>query len=159
MKIALTGGRSLLGGVLAQSLAAEHEVVLVPEGDLRDEAFAQRAVRGAEALVHLAPLYPDHTESERETLDRAARGTYVLLNAAVDAGVKRVVLGGTLDLFERYPASWNVAESWQPLPDVTDAHELSVYMAEETIKQFARVEPLMAFCLRFGEVVDEPAIK
>ena len=159
MKIALTGGRSLLGGVLAQSLATEHEVVVVPEGDLREEEFSQRAVRGAEALVHLAPLYPDSQENERETLDRAARGTYVLLNAAVDAGLKRVVLGSTLEFFERYPASWNVAESWQPLPDVTNPHQLSVYMAEETIKQFARVEPLMAFCLRFGEVVDEPAIK
>src|SRR5687767_9623092 len=139
MKIALTGGRSLLGGVLAQALASggEHEVVLVPEGDLRDEQFSQRAVRGAEALIHLSPLYPEHTSSERETLDHATRGTYVLLNAAVDAGVKRVILGSSLDLFDRYPAAWSVGESWQPLPDVTDPQQLSVYLAEETVKQFA----------------------
>src|SRR5687768_12534147 len=128
MKIALTGGRSLLGGVLAQALASggEHEVVLVPEGDLRDEAFAQRAVRGAQILIHLAPLYPDSAASEQDELDHATRGTYVLLNAAVEAGVKRVILGSTLDLFERYPGAWNVGETWQPLPDVSKTRELAV---------------------------------
>src|SRR5918994_35920 len=133
MKIALTGGRSLLGGVLAQALAGsgEHEVVLVPEGDLRDEAFAQRAVRGVRALIHLAPLYPDAAASEQDEIDHATRGTYVLLNAALDAGVGRVILGSTLDLFERYPAAWNVGESWQPLPDVKETRELAVYLAEE----------------------------
>ncbi|HET7771463.1 MAG TPA: NAD(P)-dependent oxidoreductase [Chloroflexota bacterium] len=161
MKIALTGGRSLLGGVLAQALASEggHEVTLVPEGDLRDEAFAQRAVRGAETLIHLAPLYPDAVASEQDEIDQATRGTYVLLNAALEAGVKRIILGSTLDLFERYPAAWNVGETWQPLPDVRKTRELAVYLAEETVKQFARVEPLLTFCLRFGEVVDELAIK
>jgi nucleoside-diphosphate-sugar epimerase len=159
MKIAVTGGRSLLGGVLAQGLAAEHEVVLVPEGDLRDEAFAARAVKGVETLVHLAPLFPDPGQagSEKDRLDHATRGTYVLLNAAVDAGVKRVMLGSSLELFAPYPASWAVAESWQPLPDVRSVDQLAIYLAEETAKQFARVDPLMVFCLRFGEVVDDQA--
>ena len=160
MKITLTGGRSLLGGVLAQALASDgqHEVVLAPEGDLRDEAFAQRVVRVAEALIHLAPLHPDAVASDQDEIDQATRGTYVLLNAALEAGVTRVVLGSTLDLFERYPATWNVGESWQPLPDVHKTRELAVYLAEETVKQFARVEPLMAFCLRFGSVVDDAGV-
>ena len=160
MKIALTGGRSLLGGVLAQALASdgEHEVLLAPEGDLRDEAFAQRAVQGAEALIHLAPLYPDAVTSDQDEIDQATRGTYVLLTAALEAGVTRVVLGSTLDLFERYPATWNVGESWQPLPDVHKARDLAVYLAEEMVKQFARVEPLLAFCLRFGSVIDDAGV-
>ena len=161
MKIALTGGRSLLGGVLAQALAAtgEHTVVLVPEGDLRDEGVAQRAVRGAEALIHLAPLFPDSVSSDQDEIDHATRGTYVLLHAALEAGVTRVILGSTLDLFDRYPAAWNVGETWQPLPDVTETRQLAVYLAEETVKQFARVEPLLTFCLRFGEIVDELSVK
>ena len=130
---------------------------VVAEGDLRDEAFAKQAVQGAEALIHLAPLDPDLPADvpAQERLDAAGRGTYVLLNAALDAGVWRVVLGSTLAIMERYPASWAVNESWQPLPDVEDARQLAAYLAEESVKQFARVEQVVAICLRFGEVVTE----
>src|SRR5437867_6168872 len=122
MKIAITGGRSLLGRALAQVLAKEHEVQVAPEGDLREEAFAKQVVEGTDALIHLAPLHPDLPAgaSEREALDRATRGTYLLMRAAVAAGVRRIVLGSALALFERYPATWRVGESWQPLPDVRD---------------------------------------
>jgi nucleoside-diphosphate-sugar epimerase len=159
MKIAITGGRSLLGTALAGALASEHEVAVAPPGDLRDEAFAKQVVEGAQALIHLAPLYPDLPAgaNEREVLDRATRGTYVLLNAALGAGIRRIVLGSTLALMERYPASWRVAESWQPLPDVTDLTQLSAYLAEESTKQFARIEPLVAIGLRFGQIVDDAA--
>jgi nucleoside-diphosphate-sugar epimerase len=160
MKVAITGGRSLLGTALVQALGAEHEVVVVPEGDLRDEEFAKSVVGGVEALIHLAPLYPDGPADapETELLDRATRGTYVLLNAAIAAGLRRVVLGSTLALFERYPASWAVAETWTPLPDPTDITQLASYLAEETVKQYARMEPLVCVCLRFGQIVDDAAV-
>lgn len=164
MKVAITrarAGRSLLGEALARALSEQgHEVAVAPEGDLRDGAYAARVVEGAEALIHLAPLSPDAPEPappERETLDLATRGTYVLLNAAVAAGVRRVVLGSTLALLERYPASWAITEAWQPLPDVTDVSQLAAYLAEESAKQFARVEPLTVLCLRFGTIVDDAA--
>ena len=132
---------------------------MAPEGDLRDEGFAREMVAGAAALIHLAPLYPDvPREPEREALDRATRGTYVLMHAAVAAGVRRVVLGSTLGLMEPYPATWAVGEAWQPLPDVTDVSVLAAYLAEESVKQFARIEPLVAICLRLGEIVDGRAV-
>src|SRR5919204_5626352 len=103
MKVALTGARSVLGAALAQALAATYEVAVAPEGDLRDEAFARRVVDGAAALIHLAPLYPDLTPdaAEHEVLDRATRGTYVLLNAAVAAGGGPGGGGGTPGPFPR----------------------------------------------------------
>ncbi|MDQ3702304.1 MAG: NAD-dependent epimerase/dehydratase family protein [Chloroflexota bacterium] len=156
MKVALTGGRSPLGIVSREALGGTHEVAVASEGDLRDEAFATEVVAGADALIHLAPLYPDLPTGagEREALDHATRGTYVLLHAAVAAGVRRVVLGSTLALFERYPACWAVGEAWQPLPDVGDVPQLTAFLAEESAKQFARIEPLMVVCLRFGHIVD-----
>ena len=193
MRIAITGGHSLLGQVLAGALRAEHEVrmVLAPEGyeglrepggddrsaarggvavaaegreglrgDLREEAFAAQVVDGVQALIHLAPLYPGLPEGapEQEVLDRATRGTYVLLQAAVAAGVQRIILGSTLALFSRYPATWRVGESWQPLPDVTDVSQLAAYLAEESAKQFARFAPVQVLCLRLGEVVDDAMV-
>jgi nucleoside-diphosphate-sugar epimerase len=160
MNIAITGGRSLLGRELARVLGADHAVRVAPEGDLRDEAFARQVVEGAQTLIHLASLYPDlpANASEREVLDRATRGTYVLMGAATAAGVQRVALGSTLALFERYPASWQVGEAWQPLPDVREVSQLAAYLTEESVKQFARVEPIVAVCLRLGEVVDDGSV-
>src|SRR6266542_690729 len=161
MKIAITGGRSALGRALAQALGGEHEVRVAPEGDLRDEAFAKQIVEGANALIHLAALYPDlpPNASEREVLDLATQGTYALVGASVTAGAQRIVLGSTLALFERYPATWRAEESWQPLPDVRDVGQLAAYLAEESVKQFARVEPIIAIGLRFGEIVDDAATR
>jgi nucleoside-diphosphate-sugar epimerase len=146
---------------LAKSLGESHEVAVAPKGDLRDEAFAKQVVEGAEALIHLASLYPDLPSgaSEREVLDLATRGTYVLLQAAADAGVRRIILGSTLAFFERYPAAWSVHESWQPHPDVTDAGQLAAYLAEESAKQFARADPVSVICLRLGTVVDDAAVR
>jgi nucleoside-diphosphate-sugar epimerase len=134
MRIALTGGRSLLGRALAEALRGDHEVAAAPEGDLRDAVFARQVVTGVEALIHLAPIAPDLPAGAREgeILDRATRGTYVLLQAAAAAGVRRIVLGSTLAMMERYPASWRVAESWQPRPDVTRLDRLAAYLAEES---------------------------
>ncbi|MGH2371362.1 MAG: NAD-dependent epimerase/dehydratase family protein, partial [Chloroflexota bacterium] len=78
--------------------------------------------------------------------------------AAVEAGVRRVVLGSTLALFERYPAQWAVSEAWRPLPDVTVVSHLAAYLAEESAKEIARVEPLQVVCLRFADVVDDRVI-
>ena len=161
MKVALTGSGSLLGQALVGALGAEHEVRVAPAGDLRDEAVGRQVVAGADALIHLAPLAPDLPAGAAagDMIDHATRGTYVLLTAAAEAGVKRVVLGSTLSQFESYPVPWRVSESWQPLPDVTDpanVRELAAFLAEESAEQFARVLPFLGFCLRFGEVVAGP---
>jgi len=155
MRIAITGSESLLGTALAAALRASHAVVALA-GDLRDETAARQVVDGADALIHLAPIAPDLPAgaADQELLDLATRGTYVLLQAAVAAGVRRVVLGSTLALMERYPASWAVSETWRPQPDVTDVAQLAAYLAEVSAQQFAHVEPLQVVCLRFGSLVD-----
>jgi nucleoside-diphosphate-sugar epimerase len=159
-KIVLTGGRSLLGEALAQALRDRYQVAVVPPGDLRDEAFARGVVEGAGTLIHLAPLSDDLPAGApaREVLDVATRGSYVLFNAALAAGVQRIVLGSTLALMEAYPPSWRVSEAWKPKPDVDDPRQLAAYLAEESAKQFARVDPVMVVCLRFGTIVDDRSI-
>lgn len=157
MRVVVTG-RGMVPAALAQALRPEHEVVTGGD-DLRDAAAMAHLVAGADALVHLAPVAPGLPDgaSAGERLDHATRGTYVLVQAAVAAGVRRVVQGSTLDLFARYPASWAVSETWQPLPDVTDAAQLAAHLAEQSAQQFAHVAPIEVVCLRFGTVVDDQA--
>jgi nucleoside-diphosphate-sugar epimerase len=161
MNLAVTGGRGLLGAALARVLGDAYSVRVVPEGDLCDETFARQVVAGCQALIHLAPLYPDLPASvgAQQVLDRATRGTYVLFQAAVAAGVERVILGSTLALLERYPPGWAASEAWQPRPDVTDLSQLAAYLAEESARQFALAGPLTVICLRLGEVVEDHAIQ
>jgi nucleoside-diphosphate-sugar epimerase len=161
INLAITGGPGLLGAALARVLGDAYSVRVAPEGDLCDETFARQVVAGCQALIHLAPLYPDLPASARarQVLDRATRGTYALLRAAVAADVERVILGSTLALLERYPPGWAVGEAWQPRPDVTDLAQLAAYLAEESARQFAFAGPLTVICLRLGEVVEDQAIQ
>jgi nucleoside-diphosphate-sugar epimerase len=155
VRVVITG-QGMLPAALTQALRVEHDVVTTGN-DLRDAAAMARLVDGAAAVVHLAPIAPGlpagTTASER--LDAATRGSYVLLQAAVAAGVRRVVQGSTLELFARYPASWAVGEDWQPLPDVTDLAQLAAHLAEQSAQQVAHVAPIEVVCLRFGTLVDE----
>ncbi|MCL4541237.1 MAG: NAD-dependent epimerase/dehydratase family protein [Chloroflexi bacterium] len=153
MKIALTGQQSLLGEGIIRALTGDHTVQLAGTGDLRRKEVCRQLLTDVDVLIHLAPLLPPAGEAAADYLDRITRGTYVLLQEAVAAGVQRVILGSSLDLFERYPASWAVAETWAPRPDVDNLAALAAYLAEESCKQIARTEPLSIICLRFGTVV------
>ncbi len=119
------------------------------ETDLRDPAVAAQLVEGVEAVLHLDGYAADATQVEFELLDFSARGTYVLMNAARDAEVGRVVVGSTLDFFEDYPEDYIINEDWRPLPK-PDAASLSPLMVELTAREFAREGGIEAVCLRFG---------
>lgn len=153
MRIAITGADGVLGQALAAALEPAHDVRALA-GDPRDTAAANLLLRDREALIHLDALGPDlATRSPHDALDRSARGTYVLLRAAIEHGVHRVVVGSSLTLLHAYPASWAVSEDWQPRPDVTDVRQLALHLTEQSARQFVFFEPLQVICLRFGEIV------
>ncbi len=153
MRVAITGGGSPLARQVASALEDSCDVRLVRQpgdgeapgqpgaltGDLRDPEFARSAVEGASAVIHLEPLCANGSEPER--VDRATRGTYVLLQEARAAGVGRAVLGSTLGLFRRLPTSWRVTESWRPRPEpVPD--QLGPWLAELSAREFGRARLL-----------------
>jgi nucleoside-diphosphate-sugar epimerase len=125
-------------------------------GPLRDPAFVADALDGVDLVLHLAPLLSPSAPDDADTvLDEAGRGTYVLLDQALSAGVRRFVLGSTLDLFDRLPAHWKVNEDWRPRPTPT-LHQLSPWLAELSVRESVRTVPgARALCLRFGQIVDD----
>src|SRR5439155_12554711 len=120
-------------------------------GDPRDREVAAEAVRDCDVVIHLAPAVGDYP-TELDVLDAATRGTYNLITTATDA--TRFILLSSLRPFERYPADWWVTESWAPWP-TTDVADLAPYLAELTVREASRVQPLKAIGLRLGEVVDD----
>lgn len=157
MRIAITGVDGVLGQALMAALQPAHDVRPL-SGDPRDAAAVDVLLQDREVLIHLDAIgtEPD-TRSPEDALDRSARGTYVLLRAAIEHQVHRVVVGSSLALFNAYPASWAVSEDWQPRPDVTNVRQLAAFVAEQSARQFVFFEPLQVICLRFGEIVADGA--
>lgn len=123
------------------------------EGDLRDPEFMAAQLQGVDTVLHFAPL-STLPESESEAIDRTARGTYVLMTTALESGVKRLILGSTLDLFDRLPAEWRVSEEWRPRP-TPELGQLVPWLAELSVRECVRGTELSAICLRFGRLVDD----
>ena len=116
MRVLVTGAASALGQEVVAALAVDEKVQLRLLDDcaaqwqdvewiaarLTDSDAVRQAVRDVDAVVHTGEP-PPASESEEVLLDRATRGTHVLLQAAVEVGVKRFVYGSTLEVFRTYP--------------------------------------------------------
>ena len=102
MRVLVTGARSLLGGLTAQALVARGDDVVVLQrsasglglaevlGDVADPDAVREAVRGCDAVVHLAARVGVVGTPEQFRLTNV-EGTRVLLAAAAGAGVSRFV--------------------------------------------------------------------
>lgn len=174
MRILITGADQPLGELAARALMGEHELRLTgaapqaPAGlqalsytaaDLREPDQVAPLVEGIDAVAHLAlhqQMATPDAEAEKQALDLSARGTYVLLHAALAAGVSRVVLASRLDLMAAYPEEYLVDENWKPMPDATAA-SLAPYLAELALREFVRAEELVGICLRLGDLGTGPA--
>jgi UDP-glucose 4-epimerase len=81
------GGRENLAGLDLEIL----------DGDIRDEDAVARALTGVDSVVHLAAFgsVAESVEEPFENFDVNVRGTLVLLQAAVRAGVGRFIFAST----------------------------------------------------------------
>ena len=118
-------------------------------GDLCDRTFVDRLVAGVTTIIHLDPI--DETLDPDVAVAHASCGTYQLVDAAANAGVRKVVLASTLALFNRLPASWQVTEEWRPRPTAASA-ELCAWLAECSARALTRDTGLAVVCLRFGQI-------
>jgi dihydroflavonol-4-reductase len=90
MRIYLTGATGFVGEHVARTLRERGAEVRSERVDLLDGAGLERAMRGCEAVVHVAALYS--YEARRAALARVnIEGTRFVLDSAVRAGVRRVV--------------------------------------------------------------------
>ena len=101
MKVLITGAAGRLGQAIAVELSSEHVLRLIDEdpvaptgevevvqGSLLEPEIAWQAVREVDAIIHTGePPASLAVGSEQALLERATRGTHVLLSAAVQAGV------------------------------------------------------------------------
>ena len=110
----------------AKSLPAEVERV---RGDVTDRASLDAACAGIELFFHAAGM-PEQWLRDEGQFDRVNHlGTRSALEAALAAGVRRVVLTSTMDVFAAPPGGTLVETNVDPLPKKT-AYERSKQAAE-----------------------------
>jgi nucleoside-diphosphate-sugar epimerase len=126
--------------------------------DLSDGDQVRGAVEGADSILHAAEFDPAAASAlidEKTLFQRASLGTYRLCAAARDAGVPRIVLVGTLAVFDSYPDDYLIDEMWEPKPSSEPAG-LTPYIPELVAREFAREGGIGIVCLRFGGIGDGP---
>jgi nucleoside-diphosphate-sugar epimerase len=163
MKVAITGAGGVLGQALLPRLAAVHEVsptdiigtnepanVLIPED-------MSRLCAGNEMVIHLAQacgrVELSDAENETAVLDTRLTGTYNLLEAAAEAGVRQVIQISDVCVYSGYPKEIVVSEDFVPLPD-TSAVQQSIYLSELIARAFSRSNPGLPLTLRLGTLVE-----
>lgn len=165
MKVLITGASSPLSRELAQALGKSHVVRLTDRvdvstmhefirSDLDHDESTNRMVRGMDVIVHSGE--PPRDASPSDQLDAAMRGTYNLLWAAWEEGVRKVVYLSSLSVMSKYDERFAVTEQWKPTP-TTDPATLCYHMGEFVCREFARENKLSVVSLRLGDIVWEGA--
>ena len=169
MKILVTGGAGYIGSVATTELiAAGHDVVVVDNlyqghreavhpdaqfihGDLADmdmvkTIFAQHT--GIDAVMHFASytLVGESMQNPAKYLrDNTVAGVNII-DAAVSAGVGRVIISSTANLFEK-PDSMPIEPDNTIVPG--SPYGESKYILERTLHWYERIHGLKYACLRY----------
>ena len=108
-RILVTGTAGTIGGLSARALQGRgHEVlgfdlhrgpegVACMVGSIAEPAAVAEAMQGRETLLHFA-AYPNHADFRDVLLEPNVLGLYTVVEAAVQAGVRRLILASSLQV-------------------------------------------------------------
>lgn len=121
--------------------------VAVIEGDVRDAESVKSALKGCDAVIHVAAIYSFDSSLAKLMYDVNVGGTGNVVSLAVEAGVDRIVytgtVGGTAFCRERLANERDIAG-----PDAIKGHyKRSKYEAERIVRQATqRGAPVITVC-------------
>jgi UDP-glucose 4-epimerase len=173
--VLITGAAGTLGRRIAPMLASEGWTVRLadvrpvddPTGefistDLRRPDEVRRAVEGVGAIIHAAAWHGMHLRDHpaRDFWELNVDGTFNVLDAAAEAGVRRFVLSSTMGVYgsssrpdEDGPAV-RVHEALPLRPG--DIYGQSKVIAERLAAFYEETRGIRAIALRYGMFVPEP---
>ncbi|HFD40073.1 MAG TPA: NAD-dependent epimerase/dehydratase family protein [Anaerolineae bacterium] len=157
MQVFVSGGTGFIGGAVVRRLLAEgHQVRALVRpgadtrrldglpvervtGDLSDEAALRQGVAGCDWVFHIAALYSFWGHSWQEFYQTNVEGTRRMLEAAWQAGVRRVVHTSSIAALgvhpDHTPATEEVASS---LEDRIGPYQRSKFLAEEVAREYVQ---------------------
>jgi nucleoside-diphosphate-sugar epimerase len=173
-KILVTGGAGFIGSNLTEALLKQsHQVRVLDnfstgkrenlafgeaypsfeiiDGDIRDLAFCQKAIKGIEFVFHQAAL-PSVQWSVEDPLTSNSvnvEGTLNILLAAKDAGVKRFVYASSCAIYGDDPT---IPKREEMLPNLLSPYALQKYIGEEYCRLFFQLYGLETVSLRYFNI-------
>jgi len=159
-KIVLTGAAGRLGGYLREPLTKKCDQLVSTDispdigqlfageafvqADLGDFAAMSEIIKGAEMVVHFGG-HPDEKPFD-EILHANIIGCYNVWQAALDAGVRRIVYASSIHAVGLYPKNQALTPATEHRPD--SFYGLAKCFAEDMAKLYWDKKGLEAVCLR-----------
>jgi NAD dependent epimerase/dehydratase family len=152
MNILITGSGGVIGTVLKDNL--EHDITHfdLPDFDARDYRQLLEKSEGQDAIVHLAwDTTTDNFRSDHLNPENALK-TFNIYKAAVEAGVKCVIMASSVhaDRFTDRKIEGLLSPYSLPLPD--SPYGAGKVMMEALGRYYADAKELGVICVRFGGV-------
>jgi UDP-glucose 4-epimerase len=165
-RVLVTGGAGFIGShVVDRLIAAGHEPVVLDVrpsphhtpreattvlADVCDLAAVRRAMRGCDAVAHLAAAADvGEVEAEPATAEQLnTRGTLNVLQAARELGVRRVVYASTIWVYSGVEAE--SADEDTPLPPPAHLYTATKLAGELYCRSYGELYGLETTILRFG---------
>lgn len=167
-RVAVTGGSGRLGRYVVRHLAPVCDVAIIDieagDGqvvccDVRDIDAVRGALRGCQAVVHLAALDDGIVEEEEAYIDVNLRGTWNVLQASEELGISRMVLASSVAALgigaDNPPGVLPLPVETELLP--RQAYGMTKKVAEEFARAFVDRGRLEVICLR-PSLVAQPDI-
>ena len=169
MRILITGGAGFIGSHIAESLQGKAEVVILDdfrsgdqknlhgishriiEGSILDEAKLREAMQGVDQVFHLAAMISvmESVLKPQECEELNTKGTLKVLDAAVQAKVKKVVLASSAAIYGNNPVVPKV-ETMSPEPQ--SPYATTKLAGEHLMERFRTEHGLATTSLRFFNV-------
>lgn len=158
----MTGAGGAIGRAVGPGLADRWDLLRtdVRQGpgaeqslNVTDLAACRAAFRGADAVVHLAAV-PDPEAAWEDLLPANVVGTHQVARAAMDCGIRRLVLASSLQAVSAYPQTRQVRASDAPRP--ANLYGATKAWAEAIGSWVAATSGTTVVALRIGNVAARP---
>jgi len=165
MRIVVTGGAGYVGRTVVDRLLRGNEVVVydqqAPEADVEhvrgsilDLPGLKAALKGAEAVVHLAAVPALGRAPDDELMETNVMGTERVVAAAVANGVRRLVAASSDSTLGFVFGEGRIMPDYVPCDEThplrpLDSYGLSKVIDEEICRRYTRASGIETVCLRY----------